>query len=272
MEKINIILSLFIIEFISDFLVCKLFKIRFKFLFLLFLQVPKICASVVSVQLIESFCLCVLSKVVSQLFCLFFLTDSFKPKRVATLAFSELVILLSFGGLMSFLSLWLKVTIESIILQKIPKNHEFLIIFCIILYIFALFMFVRNINKNKFLREHLANVSLSIKEKHISFYGLIDSGNCLVDPLTRKPVIIVSLDSLKKFLSSEDIDWLIKFKCRKIKCDTVSGSGFEIPIFDNKNVMLKFKDRCEDVSCAVGIVDKTFDNGKYDCLLHRDFL
>lgn len=272
MEKINIVLCLFIFELTAEFVALKLYKIRFKLLNVLFFQIPKLCANIVCLWLLKKFWLCVSVKFLAINFSVFFLTDSFKPKRFIFLFLTELIFIFSFGGLFRFLSLWLETTYEDLIMQKIPKNHEFCVIICIILYCFAIFKVVKNIDKNKFLREHLANVSLIINGKHISFYGLIDSGNCLVDPLTRKPVIIVSLNSLKKFLSSEEIDLLLRLKCRKIKFDTVSGSGFEIPVFDNKNITLKFKEKIEDVSCVVGIVDKNFDNGKFDCLLHRDFL
>lgn len=115
-------------------------------------------------------------------------------------------------------------------------------------------------------------MSLILCGKHIVFYGLIDSGNSLIDPLTRKSVIIISLKSLEKYLSKEDIDWLLQVRCRKIKCNTISESNVEIPVFDYKNLELKFGDKNEKVHCVFGLVNQKFENGKYDCLLSRDFL
>lgn len=272
MEKLNIIISVFLIEFVVDYLVLKIFKIKFKLIYLLFLQIPKICASIVCLEYSQIWWLCFVSKFASKLFCLFFLTDSFKFKKMLFLMFTEYALLFAVAGLTWFICLWIHAITGYVFVQKIPKFYNFLIIFCIFLFFFAFFRLVRFLEYNKFLKKHLAKVSLSLSGKHIVFYGLIDSGNSLVDPLTRKPVVLISLKSLEKFLKKEDIDWLLKVRCRKIKCDTITGSGFEIPVFDYKNLELNFGEKNENVSCVLGLVNQKFENGKYDCLLNRDFL
>lgn len=271
MEKFNIVFSVFLIELIVDVLIAKIFKIKFKFLYLLFLQIPKICASVVCVQFTELVWVCYLSKIISKLICILFLSDALNFKKLMCIFFSEILILFSIGGFVWFLSLWLKFSLENVFNIKISKNKQFLLIFSIFLYIFAFFKLVRYLENNRKLKGHLAKVSLKLFDKHISFYGLIDSGNTLYDTKTNKPVILISIPSLSKFLEHEKIVWLIKNKCRNIKCETIAGSDFNIPIFSSE-ILLKINDETEQVNCMVGLVEQKFENGKFDCLLHRDYL
>ena len=117
----------------------------------------------------------------------------------------------------------------------------------------------------------MAKVSFFLFGKHIRFYGLVDSGNTLVDPQTKKQVVIVSYDSLKKFLSVEELEKLLSCS-KKIKCETISGAVFEIPIFFVKKFDIILRDCEETTSCFVGITKSKISGGKFDCLLHQDFL
>ena len=108
--------------------------------------------------------------------------------------------------------------------------------------------------------------------KHINLYGLIDSGNMLFDPLTRKPIVLVSVSSLERYFSKIEIDDMLKSNFRKIRCDTISGSGYEIPIIKVENFSIKCDTENREVLCLIGIVSHRFEKGKIDCLLHRDFL
>ena len=46
MFKVDLVLNLLLLELISDFLLVKVFKIKIQFLYLLFLQLPKICVNI----------------------------------------------------------------------------------------------------------------------------------------------------------------------------------------------------------------------------------
>ena len=48
--------------------------------------------------------------------------------------------------------------------------------------------------------DQLVDVEVILNEQTLSMKGLIDSGNQLVDPLTKTPVMIVTADSLKEIL------------------------------------------------------------------------
>ena len=272
MDKLSFLLSVFLIEFIVDVLVLKIFKIYYRKVYLLFLQVPKVCANVLSLFYFDVFWVGLVLKMVSMFLCDLFLTDSFKFKKLIGILFLEIVLLLSVSGFAMFALKWINCSINSIFSQKIAKKHQIFIIFSIFLYIFAVFKLARFIDKNRFFKKFLTKVSFCFYGKHINLYGLIDSGNMLFDSLTRKPIVLVSIDSLKKYFPKNEIDEILKSNYRKIQCDTISGSGYEIPIFKVEEFFIKDNDENIKVECMVGLVSHRFEKGKIDCLLHRDFL
>jgi len=65
----------------------------------------------------------------------------------------------------------------------------------IIFYIFAGYL------KGRIIKEKtIADVQIELKDKKILIKGLVDTGNFLTDPLTGKPVIIISLDAAREIL------------------------------------------------------------------------
>ena len=272
MEKATFILSLFLIEFIVDVFVLKIFKVYYKNLFLLFLQIPKVCASVIYLIYSSVIWVCILAKVLAIIVCIIFITDSFKIRKLANIFIAEIVLLFSFFGFSWFVLIWINSSIESVFLYKIPKKYQILLLLLLFLYIFAIFKLVRLIEKNRFIKNFLAKVSLNLNGKHIVLYGLMDSGNSLFDSLTRKPVVLISKKSLEKNLSKLEIENILKNKCRKLKCDTISSSGLEIPVFKVSNFEIMFDGEIKQVPCVMGIVNHEFEKGRFDCLLHRDFL
>lgn len=272
MEKCTLVLSVFLIEIVVDIIVLNVLKIHYKKIFLLFMQIPKVCASVICMFYLHMIWVCVLAKILAVVLFIIFVTDSFKIKKLVALFVLELLFLFSISGFAWFILLWIRSLIEGVFLCKIAQKYQFILIFALFLYIFAIFKVVRFVEKNRFIKNFLAKVSLNLNGKHIYLYGLIDSGNSLFDTITRKPIILISRKSLEQKFSRLEVENILKNRCRKIKCETVSGSGFEIPIFKADNVDIVFDGEVKEVFCMVGIVNHEFEKGKFDCLLHRDFL
>ena len=272
MDRLNIILSLFLIEFVVDVLVLRVFKICYRKTYLLFLQIPKVCGNVLCLFYFNNFLICLIVKFVSLFLCILFLTDSFSFKKLCGLLFLEISLFFSVSGFSMFVLSWINGSLNFVILQKFAKKYQYLILFLIFLYIFAVFKLVRAIEKNRFLKKFLVDVSFCFSGKHINLYGLIDSGNMLFDPLTRKPIVLVSVSSLEKYFSKTEIDDMLKSNFRKIRCDTISGSGYEIPIFKVEDFLIKCDAEKREFLCLIGVVSHRFEKGKIDCLLHRDFL
>jgi stage II sporulation protein GA (sporulation sigma-E factor processing peptidase) len=151
-------------------------------------------------------------------------------------------------------------------------NFKCVVAIAVILYIYFIFKLVRYLEKNKIMKQILANVSLFVLGKHISVYGLIDSGNSLRDPITRKPVVLISIASLMKFISGDELKKIKELYCYNLRCETVTDKDVVIPIFKCSNMKIKTAERTQSITCMVGLVDNVFENGKYDCLLPRDLL
>lgn len=272
MEKISFILVAVVIELLVDIIVLRIFKIKYNFIYIMFLQVPKVCALVLFIELKQSAWIKALYLILSQIIVVFFLTDSVKFKKYLEIFFMEYMILFSISGFTMFLTKWFESLYLHYFLKDFPKKWRCLAVFAIFLYIFAFFAIVRNLSKNKKLEHHLTEMSLSFGQRHINVYGLVDSGNSLIDPKTKKPVLVVSLSSILKLMSKKKYQKIVSEQSHFIKCETISSCGFSLPILDNIKVKIKVENELLEVDCVLGVIDKKFENGRYDCLLQRDFL
>ena len=271
MEKLNIICSLFLLEFISDLLLLKTFHVRMKFTYLLFIQIPKICVNIICMELIQSIALKLFIKFVCDCLCVVFITESFKFKTLVVMIFAKCVFLFSVWGCFIFLVQWVCAFIEEFARCNVCERYNFLIILGLSLYIWCVFLLGKILYKNKKRKNFLAKLSLNLIDKHMSFYGLIDSGNSLRDGVTNKPVILISKASLLKHFSLQELDAMI-YSCRKLSYNTVSGGGFIVPVLEIKKIQVETCDGVELGGCVLGFVDEKFENGKFDCLLPRDYL
>lgn len=271
MENLSLILIVFCVEFLVDFIVARALKIKCKTIYILFLQVPKLCALALCLYFEWSVWLKMLARFLARVITIFFLTDSFGLKKLAKIFGLEYLFLFSVTGFVWFIISWIEGMFESYFLLNFPTNRHFLIVFGIFLYIFALFTLARTLSKNKNLCQHLLQVSLYFKDKHINVYGLVDSGNSLVDPRARKPVLVISQKSILKLISKNEYQKLLS-DGYSVKCETIAHEEFSVPIIKDVLVKIKIENEILPVECVVGVIDKKFENGKYDCLLWRDFL
>lgn len=272
MEKLNIIVMVFLIELFADLILVRVYHIKTRFWFVLFLQVPKICACVLSVFYSSILWLVFLVNFLSKVLCVFFLNDTLEFKRFICILFSEYVVLFSIMGFSEFLLLWFKAGYSIIFKQNFPVSRDFIAFLGIILYVFAFFCLTKSLPKNKNFGRYFVEVSLMRNGRHINVYGLIDSGNSVVDPVTNKPVILLSKKSFSRLFSKKELDEMKNNECRKVECETISGEKIKIPIFENISVKLKFEKEFIETNCVVGVTDARFENGRYDCLLNRDYV
>ncbi|CEG26740.1 sigma-E processing peptidase SpoIIGA [Bacillus sp. B-jedd] len=104
--------------------------------------------------------------------------------------------------------------------------------------------------------DQIVNVQISLNEKLYDFTGLIDSGNQLYDPLTRNPVMFVSINKIVKELPEE------LFLISSFPDDIIHGK---------KTVPSKWESRLRIVPCAVvGQEHQLILGVKPDYVLIRD--
>lgn len=260
------------LEFVSDCMLLKFCKINHNKLYILFLQIPKLCINILCLELIKKAVFMIFLIFITQAVVLLFMTDTFDLKRLLSLLFMKFVFMCSVAGFLVFVLMWIEGSIYDLASIKISERYRFLIIFCIILYVFVFYKTMRFLEENKKIKQFLANVSFSILDKHISVYGLIDSGNSLRDPVTRKPIILISKKVLNKILSENDTQEFLKTKCHCLRCETVGSSEIIIPVYKCREIKIRVGEEIKMVSCMIALVDNKFENGKYDCLLPRDLM
>ena len=141
--------------------------------------------------------------------------------------------------------------------------------FYLLLYFLAAFIKTKSNFKN-----FLADVSFSLSGKHISLKGLIDSGNSVYDSNSRLPVVLLSIDSLKKFMPLASFSYVSEVLSSHLeKCVLVGGNNIYVPIVKVEDCKIFRNGKANNTRFVVGVVEKKFyDEKHYDCLLHRDFV
>ena len=163
-----------------------------------------------------------------------------------------------------------------------------------ILLVLIMIKIIRNIIKYRLNKENLyVPVRISFENESICISALIDTGNSLYDPITRKPVIIVEFKALKKLLPQEIRKMFDSCEDKDLVglTDIVSGSKWAqrfrlIPFrsLGRENGMLVgFKpdlveigenlDKNKMKNVVVGIYNRTFSKAdKYSALLNRELI
>lgn len=137
-------------------------------------------------------------------------------------------------------------------------------------------------DKNNYIRSVIinrGNVSCTLK-------AFIDTGNELTDPMTGKPVIVVSIESMRNILSEELYSDILKyyenkdnyegllsennsFNLRIIKYDTISSKGERMVVFTPDNIEIRGNEKIiPAVDAVIGIYPSKISRKEdYDALL-----
>lgn len=205
-------------------------------------------------------------------------TNSYGIKNLFSQYFFMALIMFSVYGFGAFFVALVNATIK----QYFPSNliilSDYLIIFAIICYFFAIFALFDFLSKKKTLNSFLANVSLNLFGKHIEVTGLLDSGNSLYDTENGKAVIIVSAQVLKKVLDRDDYSKVLKGDLstinviKHIQTVTIGEENFNLPVIGECQIEVEQSGRTKSFDCEVGLICHDLDSdGSFECLLHKDF-
>ena len=77
-------------------------------------------------------------------------------------------------------------------------------------------------------KRYRCRAELYIGEKRYSISGIIDTGNCLHDPITNEPVSILDKKTAVKFLGDEKAE-----KVRYVPYQSIGKQGGLLPVFEN---------------------------------------
>ena len=271
MDTMNLVLGLLLIDFISDYFSKRVFKSESSVWYVVFLQIPKFCGNLLIIDLVLNVWLKLVIRLGIIMISLIFLTDSFRISRIFKLFLLKLIFEVSLIGFLTFTCLWVGGMVEQLLLIQLTSTMKVLVLIIALLYILSVFILVRNLENKKKFGNFLAKISLSLMDKHIRFYALVDSGNSLLDPLTKRPVLLISKESLSRFIGEENMKLLID-NSRFLKCQAISGVQINIPIISIQKIIINFNGFSKEYKCALGVVENRFERGKYDCLLPRDIM
>lgn len=103
-----------------------------------------------------------------------------------------------FGGILNWLTYYRNINVEQLLLAG-------LIVFILIRGAIIIYTFYeRKLGK-------ICEVTISLNLRQLKLKGLVDTGNSLVEPISKKPVNIVPLDVIKELLTRKQINYIETF-------------------------------------------------------------
>ncbi len=121
--------------------------------------------------------------------------------------------------------------------------------------------FVVLFKKNISAAENKKELTVFYKNKKMKLSALPDTGNTLIDPISRKSVVVVSPKKIKKLISEEKVSGIKNF--RLIPCRTVTDK-YEV-LYGFKPDRFIYKDK--EIDAVVAISKCDFD-GDYDAIIN----
>ncbi len=215
--------------------------------------------------------LIVLIKLISVAFVVLLFVDSYNFGAIFKLFGSYLVAIFACFGYYRFLYL----IFESLGVSGANQPYV-LVLFAagFVLFYVLLFALKKLLRQENQLKKFSAEVSFFLDGKHIRLKGFIDTGNSVYDTRRSVPVVFVSMETLKKAMPLASFAYVSNvLASHNEKCELVGGECFFVPIVSVCGCKIVRNGGAESVKFSLGVVEKSFYNDKrYDCLLHRDFV
>ena len=96
---------------------------------------------------------------------------------------------------------------------------------------------------------------------------------CLVDERSGKPVVVLSFHALKKEIPSLTFQDVLRLSSGFVNCVTANENTFKLPLIDVKKIEIDCGDEKKSFSCVIAVTNQEFyDDKKFACLLHRNFI
>jgi Sporulation factor SpoIIGA. len=154
----------------------------------------------------------------------------FQPKRLKSFARITLVFyLVSFAmggitiGMMYFLGI-MGVTQNTAVYLG-AAGYLYIVLGCVLTWL--IFDFFADFIKGRIHRESTyADVEIALEGRTAMLKGMVDTGNFLKDPLTGKPVMIISADAAKQFLPGEFVEEAIREGKTPVLSESLMNSSY----------------------------------------------
>jgi stage II sporulation protein GA (sporulation sigma-E factor processing peptidase) len=112
-----------------------------------------------------------------------------------------------------------------------------------------IFSFFADFIKGRMIRERTyADVEIAMEGRSVTMTGMVDTGNFLKDPLTGKPVMIISAAAAKRFLPEEIVEEAVKGNKTQILPEVLMSSNYA-----HRIRMIPFQSIGEERGYLIGI-------------------
>lgn len=112
-----------------------------------------------------------------------------------------------------------------------------------------IFGFFADFIRGRLIKERTyTDVEITMDGKSVAMRGMVDTGNFLSDPLTGKPVMIISADAAKRFLPEDIVKEAVRWEKSPIPPDALMNSNYA-----NRVRMIPFHSIGEERGWLVGI-------------------
>lgn len=169
---------------------------------------------------------------------------------------------------------------------------------CVIAIAIATKLFIRILNNLRSGEQPIYKTEIHFKNQEITISGLLDTGNNLYDPVTRKPVLVMDIQELSPLLSKEEMEYVkgiiegmkgslnqdmfqqtssytdvIPIHIRMIPFRSVGKSGLLPAIIMDKVVIWNDKEQIRNNHVLVAVSETRISNQKeYGIILHRGIM
>ena len=210
--------------------------------------------------------------------CSAFLPKDKKQFIKTTLAF--LFVNFLFGGLLYFVELSFKPSNIFYINGTVYFDISVLFLVSMTLICYGLLLLFDFFIRKRASEKTIYKVTFNFRNKSVTLNALYDTGNHLTDGIEGKPVVIVTLNSIKEFFSLAEMEYLkndsittdvpetLKNIVRIVPCSSINGSSLlkafvaEEMIIENEP--FKFKTNF----FVVAVTNNSLSLGEYNCLLN----
>lgn len=138
---------------------------------------------------------------------------------------------------------------------------------------------------------YIVNACISIGGKSVSMPALIDTGNTLLDPVTRCPVMVAELDGLKELLPPEMLEWVKNWsqtqaeisidkdeewirRIRLIPFNSIGNAGGILPGFKPDSISVENEDYCFEKTHVVVCVcnNRLSETNQYHAIISPEMV
>lgn len=134
----------------------------------------------------------------------------------------------------------------------------------------SVYLFICVLNHLRSKDLELYHTELYLKDKVVKIKGLLDTGNCLYDPIYRKPVLVTEHKVLQPLLGAEGMN---NVKITMVPFHSVGSNGVMPAVFLDKVVVYEGNEQIKNENVLVAISkNRISKNDEYQIILHRDVM